>query len=142
MRDDRHRGLNGWRRLWLVLTALGFMGSAPIAFYEAHRNTGLASAASYTDFRRTFENPACSTFISLPFDQLKAPDNSSPCSTIHTVRLLDKEAPIPYSLKRYLDKFWGALWSALIAFWVLAGWLMACINRRAFDRAEEFGTGL
>jgi hypothetical protein len=148
--DARRRNrLNGWRRLWLVLTCLALVAALWGSAYIGLETNNSPGSWDYSrSLEAAIENPGCASFLTTPFNDMKEPDFSSPCWYIYTTRSYDREAPLPYSMERHYSQNsierWEAFGIALAilipmvligsALVYLAGWLVAWI-RRGFRQA-------
>ena len=97
----RRKRLNGWRRLWLVLTGLALTGGF---LFSAYIGLQTNNSSGSWDYNRSLEaaikTPGCASFLTAPFNEMTEPDFSSPCWYIYTSRSYDREAPLPYSMER------------------------------------------
>ena len=137
-------GLNGWRRLWLLVTGLGVVAAlVSSAFIGILTNNSAGSIAFAQFVEDAVSYPGCASFLTTPFDQIREPDSTSKCWSIYATRSLDRDAPLPYTIERYREwhsaQRWSQLWQTLAVLLPLAlgfsallyaaGWLVAWVRR-------------
>ncbi|TCL74455.1 hypothetical protein [Rhizobium sp. BK251] len=96
------RSLNGWRRLWLALTALAVIIAAITGLVQAGRDDSSWIYASA--IRKDFENPACRDIATKPFSELAEPAFTSEggsCWHIFTHRRYRSDLNQPLTMDLY-----------------------------------------
>jgi hypothetical protein len=142
--------MNGWQRLWLVLTATAlimFGGIYPLT--EVYKFN--VSMHSYRqDIVRDLQAPRCAPYINLPARQLVKPafnDGSADCTALYYSRTVGDQDVYPYTLDLYdkreatrkradfleLAGVFSGLIAVVSGLVYLAGFLVAWI-RRGFAR--------
>lgn len=138
------KGLNGWQRIWLVLTVVAlvvFVGIVPISYMPGRDY--LAEAEIQADI----ENPICRAYVVEPISSLVQPTYGEPCDRLYSARKYYGGHSVPYTLKQYQDwhraNWWsnylGSVLFTLVATLLMSGlvyllgWSVAWI-RRGFQR--------
>ena len=100
--------MNGWQRIWFVLTVLVWIGFAVV--YPAYVTAQSASRAERTfgpSIRAEYESGKCKPFINEPIATLIEPDTNSPapnCWHIYTSRTVDSSQGLPatpYTIEQF-----------------------------------------
>jgi hypothetical protein len=94
--------MNGWQRIWLALTALGFTGFGvlyPLSFY----GPTWGERQYRESFIKDLQSPTCSPYRNKPFKELVEPPFSEggTCWHLYTSRRYEKTDVVPYTLARY-----------------------------------------
>ena len=101
MKLARLERLNGWRRLWLVLTigfALYAVGHAYHEVYKYNPVEYMMRSSAETDFK----NPRCGLFMTLSSTSLLEPGVNEPCYHIYLSRKYRKSDNLPYTWEAYV----------------------------------------
>ena len=132
--------MNGWQRIWLVLTCLGLLGA--VVFAWIHANKSMGAWEHVASLKRDLANPKCASFTTEPLlDSLAEPQIGN-CYEIHTFRRVVTPRA-PYTLEvfrknqdaRKRQTFW---WNARVLVFLtvlcsvllyLAGIIVAWIRR-------------
>ena len=140
--------MNGWQRLWFVLTCLLLVGGVMFSWLESRR---YGKSPSGHDYRRSLEadfaNPQCKVYTERLLIELREPpfnSNKSNCWHLYTSRHYSKfKDTLPFTLVTYergreadkWDQFLtmltllGILSAILSALAYFAGWVVAWIRR-------------
>jgi hypothetical protein len=98
--------MNGWQRLWFVLTALAFIGVGIVySFLEAYRVSPI-EIEYRNSLMQDFSSGKCSDYLSKPIKQLSEPDSNivGGCWHIYVSRTFDKVDTTPYSIEVHDQK--------------------------------------
>ena len=129
--------INGWQRLWAVVSTLLLLGAAGFA----NRTAPASDSAVLADLR----SPACAIYRDLPdgFVLDHPPTPSEPCHALahfrqsHTTRItsVDEYKAFQSREARNQDLTTTALWALLVMGLYTLGWSVAWI-RRGFRKAN------
>jgi hypothetical protein len=105
--------LNGWQRIWFVLTALGtvfFIVIYPLKISGEARSSSFSYRMSINS---DFSNPSCTSYTNDPLNKLVEPpfrENGGSCWHIFTYRRYhEKDIILPFTKIQY-DKLEDAEW--------------------------------
>jgi hypothetical protein len=81
--------LNGWRRLWIVLSILGLFYAAYFALDDAHQQYKLNGKVLLG-----FSNPQCKAIVEMPagYKLVQYPGLDNPCFDLHLYRSIYEDA--------------------------------------------------
>ena len=146
--------MNGWQRLWFVLTCLAFVGFGVVYPYLFINQINLAELDYRQRLIRDLDSPLCRDYAIRPFSQLTEPPfdvEGGGCYVLYLSRQFnDKSGIQPYTLAAYdaykaaykrEQFFWGValigglvlVVSALVYF---LGFLVAWIRRGILPTCE------
>jgi len=150
----RERRLNGWQRIWIVLTAISLVGGGVLFPAWAALQHGVEWNYRFA-LEKDYESGACELFIKEPLETLLEPPygdgNGGTCWHLYTSRTTDTRQghpATPYTMEVFeanlVSDKWGEFWLGVgiliptILFGAglvyLVGWLIAWI-RRGFRQA-------
>jgi hypothetical protein len=100
----RRKRLNGWQRIWIVLTGVSWLGFAVIyPWQDAYRlRSNEYEARRYLQI--DLANPMCEAFANRPFSMLKEPRGTLDCWYLYNERKYAQfhfGDQVPYSLQTY-----------------------------------------
>jgi len=108
--------LNGWRRAWFVLTALGlFYGIFIHSSIEASKND-LSTYQYKWAVERELSNPECLLFKNSPFDKLIEPpytdsEGKTGCYHLYNYRKYHNQITVPYTKDKLDSDVFYEFWS-------------------------------
>lgn len=105
---------NGWQRLWLVLSLLGFLYAAGIEPFLAWGRTSQYSYEKVWKVERQLRNPDCKDYAEKPFSTLREPvrsiDDEDGCWHLYSYRKNYKPETLPLTAEALYDELNRSRW--------------------------------
>jgi hypothetical protein len=119
---------NGWQRLWLVSSVVGFIY---LCLFLPIRETNLSTSYWNDKFNRLTEEsrkPECAIYMNLPLDQLTEPPFNEGCYSIYIQRQIwfDSQPSRPFTLKSVNDE-WNADYRKILFEWIAIGTVLTTL---------------
>ena len=105
---------NGWQRLWLVLSLLGFLYAAGIEPFLAWSRTSQHRYELVWKVEQQLRNPDCKDYAEKPFSSLEEPDGSvgdgEGCWQLYSYREISKPKTLPLTAEALYEELDRTRW--------------------------------
>jgi hypothetical protein len=105
---------NGWQRLWLVLSLLGFLYAAGIEPFLAWGRTSHYNYELVWKVEQQLLNPDCKDYAEKPFASLQEPDRSvgdeDGCWRLYSYRKIYKPKTLPLTAEALYEELHRSRW--------------------------------
>ena len=133
--------MNGWQRLWFVLTCISFIAFAVIYPFELVNQIDLPSENYKARLAKDLETPQCSDYVSKPIEEIIEPireyinQSGGDCATLYSARTAQHPDIYPYSMAIYERKL-SSFKERAILIWLHDFWIfdLAYISFGLFSR--------
>src|SRR3954451_721834 len=105
--------MNGWQRLWFVLTCISFIAFAVIYPFLIVNQIDLPSEHYKDRLAKDIGTPKCSDYVSKPIEEIIEPireymnDSGGDCSILYSARTDQHPDIYPYSMEIYERRLSG-----------------------------------